>query len=200
MRPSFVAPPPYALPEIHSPSRASARPTTPTQLLALASLLGRGEHDVEVEVRNDSMWPTLHPGDVARVRTGRAGPRSRGTVIAYVDGAGVVPHRIVRRGFGPFARRHVVTRGDSCVLCDPPLSLDSIVGTVVAHQDHDGAWLPVAGAPRRRGLRGMVRAAAALPVVAMLELHPRLARLTALALIRTGTLVAAIIRRPMHRW
>ena len=178
----------------------SSRPTTPTQLLALASLLGRGEHDVEVEVRSDSMAPTLSPGDHARVRTGRNGPRTAGTVVAYVDGAGVVPHRIVRRGAGPLARQHVVTRGDGCILCDPPLPLDSLVGTVVARQDDGGAWLPVAAPPASDNMRRAARTFVALPVFVALELHPGLGRAAARMLIRVARLVSAIVRRPMHRW
>ena len=180
-------------------SRDSTRPTTPTQLFALASLLGRSEHDVEVEVRIDTMTPTFLPGDRARVRTGRNGPRSEGSVVAFVDGAGVVPHRIVRRGVGPFARRYVVTRGDGCLLCDPPLALESVVGTVVARED-GGTWLPVPAPPERTGLRRFLHAVAAIPVVVALEVHPRLARTAARMLLGSGRVVAALVRRPMHRW
>ena len=146
------------------------------------------------------MAPTLRPGDHARLRTGRGGPRARGTVIAYVDAGGVVPHRIVRRGYGPFARGHVVTRGDDCLLCDPPLALDSVVGMVVARQDGAGAWLPLRDAPRRGVARRAVRALAALPVVVALELHPRFGRSMARLLLRAGRVVASLVRRPMHRW
>ena len=187
------------LPAAHSAPRDPARPTTPTQLLSLASLLGRGEHDLEVEVRCDSMSPTFLPGDRARLRTGRNGPRSKGTVIAYVDGAGVVPHRIVRCGVGPFARRYVVTRGDGCLLCDPPLALESVVGTVVARED-EGDWLPVPPPPERSTMRRFLHAITAMPVVVALELHPRLARTAAHALLGSGRVVAALVRRPMHRW
>ena len=121
-------------------------------------------------------------------------------MIAYIDGGGVVPHRIVRRGLGPIARHHVVTRGDGCVLCDPPLALESVVGQVVARQDQRGAWTPLRDAPRREGVRRAVRTLAALPVYLALEVHPALARWTARRLLGAGRIVSVLVRRPMHHW
>lgn len=70
----------------------------------------------------------------------------------------LVAHRVVQRGSNFHGEPYVITRGDGCVLCDAPLNLDEVIGTVVQVRKED-SWEPVPPPARlplwKRGLAGM---------------------------------------------
>lgn len=86
----------------------------------------RAEHTVEVELRGQSMAPSLRPGDVLEVVALDGAPRA-GDIVVARRGARLVTHRV--RGASAAT---VVTRGDGCRRDDPPIGAEAIVGRVRA--------------------------------------------------------------------
>ena len=101
----------------------------------------RAGHDVRVLVAGSSMVPALWPGDALIVRAvGREEP-SRGDLLLFARDGKLCTHRLIGELDDSGVRR-LVTRGDTAMKCDPPMSSDQILGSVVA-VSRDGREVPV---------------------------------------------------------
>jgi hypothetical protein len=142
---------------------------------AAARLFRDADGVVESDVRGVSMGAVIPDGARIRIRSVSAIPPT-GTVVAFHAGGRTVVHRIRWQRRAGRARAWLVTQGDAMRLPDAPVPVDAVIGRVIAVRGDDGAWRPlsvVPRAPRRdRALSFIVFAAS----VALLELHPPLAR------------------------
>ena len=109
---------------------------------------GRGQLFLEVlqefgearlAVTGASMLPSIWPGDVLEVRHLRAEPGSAAgagsigldDIVLFARGSGLVAHRVVQVIAGPGGTM-LVTRGDSLLQTDPPVSAEEVLGRVTA--------------------------------------------------------------------
>ncbi len=145
------------------------------RVLAAANRRGdEGVRVVECELRGGSMTgavPARSPIRIALLRR----PWQIGDVVAFMDGARVVVHRIVHRcGIG-CAQEFLITRGDAKLLPDPPIEASAILGPVIEFSC-GGQWRSIGPAtrlPRReRLLACLVLAMAAV----LLKIKPGFAR------------------------
>lgn len=130
---------------------------------------------IECTLRGGSMSGLIAAGSRVRVIFGDA-HWSRGEVVAFIDGARIVVHRVVYRGYSPRARNYLITQGDAMSLPDPPIAASAVLGTVVAVHDA-GGWRPLGARirpPRRDRLLSFL---VLLMAAACMEASPRLAGL-----------------------
>ncbi len=125
---------------------------------------------------------TLPDAAQIRVRLAPGDALAPGQVVAFAAGRHIVAHRVLWRGRGPEARRYLLTVGDATLLPDPPVSIASVLGPVVAIAA-DGAWTSPA-APQLPAWRRAVRAVLVTIVAGALELSVPLASALARCLIR----------------
>jgi hypothetical protein len=144
----------------------------PEGVLAVASLLGRQGREVEARIDGDSMGVTLPDGCRVRIRLGEQS-HAVGDLVAFTAGRTLVAHRVVQRSAG-----YLVTRGDARTLPDPPVALQSVLGSVTA-VEISGQWGPPGTPPRPQFLA--MAALAALRV--LLAVNPVLAQRVASALM-----------------
>jgi len=149
----------------------------PRRVQAAAQLLRRDTTGpVESEVRGMSMGAVIPDGARIRIDGSSSAAPATGTVIAFFAGGRTVVHRVRWQRRTGRARGWLITQGDAMRLPDMPVARDAVIGRVVAIRGDDGAWRPLAAAPRAprrdRALSWIVFAAGAV----LLELHPPLAR------------------------
>jgi len=166
----------------------------PARILTVAAMLrGRGRA-VESTVEGASMGPTLPPGTRIRIELTDQGAYDVGDVVAFLAGAQIVVHRVVRRGRTGGARGCLVLRGDATLVPDAPVRHAEILGVVTGIR-RGGIWDPVGPSPRR-SLRARVAMSLLLVVVAgALQVSPRLAGSVAIALHRATRALRRARRR-----
>jgi hypothetical protein len=121
----------------------SSVPLGGAELRAVASLWKRDGRELVARFTGSSMLPTVTPGTELRVRCGEEA--AVGDVVAWVDGACLVVHRVVGAGPG-----WLLTCGDAACLPDPPVTRPTdLVGRIVERRDGD-AWTALPPAPRSR--------------------------------------------------
>jgi hypothetical protein len=125
---------------------------------AAAALLRRAGGEMESTVQGRSMGTTLVAGTRIRIVDSRHGDLSAGAVVAFLAGGRLIGHRVVGRSRDRHGREALLTRGDGCTFCDPPIEHTLVVGEVTAWHDADG-WRPVPPEPRRGPVRTVVAAA-----------------------------------------
>lgn len=129
----------------------------PEERLAAAASLTRDSGAVlRVPVAGGSMRPTLHEGDVVRVRC--AVPARRGDILMARVAGRLVVHRVAGTRAG-----QILLRGDDTPCTDPPLAPADVLGRVVAVEGLAGRRLD--GGPDRlvgRLTAGYARTQAAL--------------------------------------
>jgi len=143
-------------------------------LLTAASLLGKAGRTIESTIAGRSMGDTLPPGTRVRVRCGVPPEPLAGHVVVVAVHPVLFAHRVVGRGRGPRARGYVLTRGDAALLCDEPVPLDHLVGTI-SECDAGSGWGPLGAPPPRAGMRRLLAAAHRWAMLAALEIHIRVA-------------------------
>jgi signal peptidase I len=86
-------------------------------------------------VVGSSMWPSLHDGDLVRVRQGGTDLR-RGDIVVFRRRHALVAHRVVRieRRAGDVV---LWARGDNSDRWDPPLGTGEVIGRVVGARRGD---------------------------------------------------------------
>ena len=92
----------------------------PARLRAIMAGFRRRQSVLESEVRGWSMTGTLPDRSRIKIRCGGTAGRSIGDVIAVQLDETLIVHRIAYFGRGRRALDHVITRGDSTLLADPP--------------------------------------------------------------------------------
>lgn len=130
---------------------------------AAAELLRRSGGEIESMVQGRSMGGTLPAGTRIRIGQGRDAAFAPGTVVAFLVGETLTGHRVVRSSRDLWGREALLTRGDGCMLCDPPIDPALVVGEVTAWHSATG-WSPVPP-EARRGPIGTMLAAIALACV-----------------------------------
>lgn len=136
-----------------------------TLLPLLASRLGGEGAVFESAIRGDSMSPAI-PGR-ARLRVQLlSGQRCRsGDIVFYLCDDGFMVHRIIYQSLRGSSRGHLLTLGDNCLVPDPPVNDDRLLGRVVAVQTESGWRAPGPSLPRsihHRVVRGLTSVAVIL--------------------------------------
>jgi len=103
---------------------ARARP--PLRPTLAAALLREGR-TVDVPLGGASMRPLFTPGDTLRITPARAETVKPGDIVAVDLDGQLLVHRLVYK-----TATTVVTRGDACASCDPPLPRATVIGRVDA--------------------------------------------------------------------
>ena len=110
-------------------------------LVALAARLGGQDAIFESAIRGGSMAPAIPSGSRLRVRLGSNEQCLPGAVVFFLSDSGFVVHRVVsmrRRRANP---KYLITLGDNCLVPDPPVSVDRVLGVVESYQTTTG-WRP----------------------------------------------------------
>jgi len=93
--------------------------------LAAEVLLRFGE--LRLRVTGSSMIPALWPGDLVTIRSTPSSELSRGDIVLFFRDRRFFVHRVLDVSAGS-----LLTRGDSVLASDPPVSPDELLGRVVS--------------------------------------------------------------------
>jgi hypothetical protein len=104
----------------------------------------RAGHDVQVRVAGSSMVPALWPGDALIVRAVSPTELSRGDLLLFARDGRLCTHRLIAK------------LDDTSLKCDPPMSSDQILGSVVS-VSRDGRDVPVVSSRRAKMLSFGIR-------------------------------------------
>lgn len=128
-----------------SPAAGSSAGTRPapaalsaTGLLDAARSVTAAGGELALTLSGESMAPTLRPGDTLLLGAPPPRPRRGDIVLVALGPARPALHR-VERVFAAEEGGAVQTRGDNCVVADPPAAWASVVARVVASQ-RAGVW------------------------------------------------------------
>jgi hypothetical protein len=156
----------------------------------MVSLLKKSGQSFESVVHGKSMEPTLPDG--AAIEIGPLEPAGLrvGQIVVCANAHKLIAHRIVYSGTGARERSLVLTQGDGCLLCDPPIRKDAIQGVVTAIRI-DGRWQEPAAIWVRRSWRQIVAKTHVYLMRTCLAVDWRFARFVARGLI----VIAAVPRR-----
>ena len=158
---------------------APARFVRAEDMRSLAHLLKRSGSCIESEIRGPSMGPTLPPGTRVRIRCGEDLTFEPGQIVAFLSEDRLIAHRLLGRGRHGRARGFLLTRGDATALCDAPVTATTVLGIVTGRLVGD-EWGQVPPSPAPTPFTRAMQAIANL----LLDVHPALARLFALAAFR----------------
>jgi hypothetical protein len=148
-------------------------------MLALAEWAREGGRTIPSTISGRSMLPTLAP-DAGIAIDPRDREFRRGAIVAVLSGNTVVAHRLIGRGRGRSARDYWITRGDACLVPDPPVSASVVIGRV---------HLPDGSEPPAEPRRQFVTRVFLFAIAAALEIDIRLARLLTRALSTVQSIV-----------
>jgi hypothetical protein len=141
----------------------------PSSELFLAGVahLRNAQGVLECWLRGGSMGRAVPAG--SRIRIAFTDPRSyrTGQVVAVLNEGRICVHRVVYRGRWRAARSCLITRGDRCILPDPPVDAAAVLGPVTAFSQADGSWTPPGG-PERRDPAARALAFMAVAILAVL--------------------------------
>jgi hypothetical protein len=140
-------------------------------LHALASRLGGRDAVFESGIRGNSMAPAIPGGARLRVRLRAGQSCHRGDIVFFLSDNGFMVHRIIYQPRRSSPADFLLTLGDNCIVPDPPVRIDRVLGGVIEVQTADGWNSP--GALVHRSI--CHRAARAVASVAMIvALHYRI--------------------------
>jgi hypothetical protein len=129
------------------------------------------------------MWPAIPAGARLRVQLLDGDACSSGDIIYFARDDGYMAHRVVYHGWLGATGGYLLTRGDSCIVPDPPVVSSRVLGTVVA-VEIDGGWR-APGAPGSTSVVGRVaRIVSLATVTALLWVSPSAAGVAATAFQR----------------
>lgn len=144
-------------------------------LLALASHLGGRESVFESAIRGSSMSPAIPGGARLRVRLLAEQPCQCGDVVYYLSNDGFMVHRVVYQARRGSAAGYLLTFGDNCLVPDPPVRKDQILGTVIAVRTASD-WRPPGPSVNRSVWHRLARAAASGAAIVALRFSVSAAR------------------------
>ena len=155
-------------PETPTSSRARAidsiLPHHEALQLELAARLGARDAEFETSIRGGSMSPAIPALARLRVRL-LAGESCRiGEIAFFVSDAGFTVHRVTHLLRDRADRIHLITMGDDCLVPDPPVRQDWVLGTVVAVQTNTG-WSAPGPLVHRSVCHRLTRIAASATVI-----------------------------------
>ena len=90
------------------------------------------------------MYPAIRPGNIIHIRAISEPEKvDVGDIIAWKRESDIVVHRLVHR-YRHEDACHYITRGDSAISSDKPVSFDDVAGKVVLIENRKGSKVPVA--------------------------------------------------------
>jgi hypothetical protein len=128
------------------------------------------------------MEPALPDGATIRIDPRKDGDVLVGGIAVCANGPKLIAHRVVYSGASIRTRSFALTQGDNCLMCDPPVRKDMILGTVQSVH-LEGGWHEPAGTPALQGWRRLAAAASRYLVLGCLYLHHQVALFVARVLI-----------------
>lgn len=121
------------------------------------------------------MGSTLPNGSRIRIQINRRTDYRPGEILAFLPCRQVVVHRVVARGRGR-GRGHLLTRGDSLVVPDPPVDRTRVLGPVTEVDGGDG-WIPVGRREPGTALGSWARRVVLAVTASLLVASPEAAKL-----------------------
>jgi hypothetical protein len=100
-------------------------------LATIEDLLNRG-HAVRFQADGWSMHPTIRYGEIIVIEPVGQAPIRAGDVLLYRRSRSAIAHRVIRLTPSAGGRSTLVLRGDAADCCDDPISLDQVLGRVIA--------------------------------------------------------------------
>jgi hypothetical protein len=97
--------------------------------IAMAADLLRSQRTIHLRACGTSMLPTLWPGDLLTIEPFTATQAVAGDIVLVARAGRFFIHRLSQMG-GPCGDATWITRGDAMPECDPPGSVEQIVGRV----------------------------------------------------------------------
>jgi hypothetical protein len=113
----------------------------PQAMVPLAAHFQARQVVFDSAIRGSSMWPAIPAGARLRVQLLDGDACSSGDIIYFARDDGYMAHRVVYHGWLGATGGYLLTRGDSCIVPDPPVVSSRVLGTVVA-VEIDGGWRP----------------------------------------------------------
>jgi signal peptidase I len=105
------------------------------------TLLAEGK-TLKVRAEGYSMYPSIKPGSVIYIEPFETGNEPvPGEIIAWKKESGFVVHRLVMV-LKEEEKSSFVTRGDSCIYEDDPITFEQLAGRVVTVETPDGKPVP----------------------------------------------------------
>jgi ATP-binding cassette subfamily B protein len=101
-----------------------------SELYGFTCDLLESNQDVAVEVGGYSMYPSLKPGDLIKIRRFKKDQLEIGDIIVFNKGNKWIAHRI-RKVFFDNGKKFFITKGDSCVKEDLPVNELNVIAKVV---------------------------------------------------------------------
>ncbi len=98
----------------------------------VSTTLLRAGYSIRFRAAGQSMHPTIRHGDMITVEPVPPAAVTRGDIIVYRIGRGIIAHRVVAIRGGRGHPVVYITRGDACNICDAPAPGWQLVGKVVA--------------------------------------------------------------------
>jgi Peptidase S24-like len=133
----------------------------------LASEVLRRFGQLRLQVTGASMLPSIWPGDLVDIHRSSLNQISRGDVVLFLRGCRFIVHRVIE-----ISRDGLITRGDSVLGPDSPVSSDELLGLVVSITGTGGRRVP----SRLGAIGGLIAFAARHSTVfvhLLLRLHAR---------------------------
>lgn len=108
-----------------------------------SGLLEEGK-TIRVEASGYSMYPAIKPGNIIYIEAISEPEKFEvGDILAWQRESDMVVHRLVHR-YRHDDACYYITRGDSAISSDKPVSLDDVAGKVVLIENRKGSAQPVA--------------------------------------------------------
>jgi len=106
--------------------------------IAMAVDLLRSRHAIRLRACGTSMLPALWPGDLLTIAPFIAAQAVAGDIVLVVRDDRFFIHRLTQIGGGT---ADWITRGDAMAVCDPPVSVDQIIGRVSKVRRNDREFM-----------------------------------------------------------
>jgi signal peptidase I len=108
-----------------------------------SGLLGEGK-TIRIEASGYSMYPSIRPGNIIHIKAISEPEKvDVGDIIAWQREKDMVVHRLVHR-YRHDDDCHYITRGDSAISSDKPVSFNDVAGKVVLIENRKGSKVPLA--------------------------------------------------------
>ncbi len=105
------------------------------------TLLAEGK-TLKVKAEGYSMYPSIKPGSIIYIEPVESNNEpASGDIIAWKKDSGFVVHRLIRV-IKERDRNLFVTRGDSCITEDEPVTFEQLAGRVVKVETQGGKVIP----------------------------------------------------------
>jgi signal peptidase I len=108
--------------------------------LNLGTEVLRASGELRLAALGSSMVPAIFPGDVLTIRTLNTNEILSGEVVLCARGDRFVVHRVVREAQASGEPRWI-TRGDTLIVDDPPVTDRELLGRVVAIERNGKQWV-----------------------------------------------------------